>query len=178
MTCIVGIINKNKVYIGGDSAGVTETEYRERADSKVFIKDSMLFGFTSSFRMGQLIRYTLKIPKQTKNMDDYTYLVTLFIDSLRDCLKKGGFAQKINEEESGGTFLLGYKNKLYTIYSDYQVSECLDNYTSVGCGSKYALGSLFSTMILEDTRTRIKLALESAVKFSNGVLPPFNILEI
>lgn len=36
MTCIVGFIEKNTVYIGGDSAGSTSSLVIRRHDSKVF----------------------------------------------------------------------------------------------------------------------------------------------
>jgi ATP-dependent protease HslVU (ClpYQ) peptidase subunit len=62
MTCIVGMVENGKVYIGGDSAGVSGFDYHIREDQKVFQNGDMIFGFTSSFRMGQLLQYSLKIP--------------------------------------------------------------------------------------------------------------------
>ena len=52
MTCIVGLVENGKVYIGGDSAGVAGLDVRMRSDEKVFTKGNMIFGYTSSFRMG------------------------------------------------------------------------------------------------------------------------------
>ena len=63
-TCIVAYNDrKNKIlYIGGDSAGVGDLSVRIRKDPKIFEKSGMLFGYTSSFRMGQLLQYKLVIP--------------------------------------------------------------------------------------------------------------------
>jgi hypothetical protein len=36
MTCIVGLVDKGDVYIGGDSAGVAGLSLSIRADEKVF----------------------------------------------------------------------------------------------------------------------------------------------
>lgn len=67
MTCIVGLVENNKVYIGGDSAGVAGLSLMKRADEKVFKKDEFIFGFTSSFRMGQLIGGNFQIAKSLLN---------------------------------------------------------------------------------------------------------------
>ena len=64
MTCIVGLVHNGIVYIGGDSAAITIDGVQFlRSDPKVFIKEDFLIGFTSSYRMGQLIRFNLKIIK-------------------------------------------------------------------------------------------------------------------
>jgi hypothetical protein len=83
MTAIVGLVDAGSVYIGGDSAGVAGMSMTVRADAKVFRKKRYLFGFTTSFRMGQLIRYSLKVPKVKGNLD--AFMATTFVDALRDC---------------------------------------------------------------------------------------------
>ena len=64
MTCIVGLEHKGKVYIGGDSAGVAGYSLSVRADQKVFINGNFIFGFTSSFRMGQILRFGFNPPRR------------------------------------------------------------------------------------------------------------------
>jgi hypothetical protein len=150
MTCIVGIIDNEskKIYMGGDSAGVGDLSINIRKDSKVFIRNNFIFGFTTSFRMGQLLMCDsrFKLRKQNKKEDDYKYMVDVFIPAVQKLFKKGGFGT-IDEgkEYEGGTFLVGYKNKLYTIYDNFQVSELYLNYCSVGCGSDIALGSMYTS---------------------------------
>jgi hypothetical protein len=177
MTCIVGLIDEGTVYIGGDSAGVAGFDLSIRADEKVFVNGPFVMGFTTSFRMGQLLRYKFQPPdhpyeKDGLLMDTRKYMSTIFIDAVRKCLKDGGYATKINEEESGGTFLVGYKGKLFMVDSDYQVGETLDNYNSVGCGNSIALGCLYVTKdrLPEE---RIQLALEAAERYNAGVRGPF-----
>jgi len=88
MTCIVGFIDKNNdVYIGGDSAGVSGLEIHERKDVKVFHTGNFLIGYTSSYRMGQLLRFKLKVEDQKPSQSDYEYMCTNFIDAVRKCLK-------------------------------------------------------------------------------------------
>ena len=177
MTCIAGIVEEGKIYMGADSAGVDISTYKMtyRADEKIFIRNKkMLYGFTSSFRMGQLLRYSLKIPPHPDTMDDMTYLTTRFIDAVRKCLKTGGYQTKKDEVETGGCFLLGYKSNLYTIFDDYQVAKSLDPISAIGCGADFALGSLHTST--GNPLARLKMALEAASHWSVGVSPPFNYL--
>ena len=179
MTCIAGFVEKGKVCIGGDSAGVAGFNIVSRKDTKVFRNGDFIIGYTSSFRMGQLLRFSFKPPKVPKNMDVYEYLCTLFVDEIRETYKKGGYLRKSDDVESGGCFLVGYKGRLFNIDSDFEVGENRDNFDSVGCGCSYALGALdaLSKDTEIDSTTKIYKALEAATKFSCGVCEPFIIIE-
>lgn len=172
MTAIVGLVHNGTVYIGGDSAGVTGYSMTVRADSKVFTVGPYVMGFTTSFRMGQLIRYALAAPAPDGDLD--RFMATTFIDAVRECLKTGGWARKDNDREEGGTFLVGVRGRLFTVWDDYQVAAGADGYAAVGCGSELALGALFAT-----ARTRVRperrimVALQAAERFSAGVRGPF-----
>ena len=176
MTAIVGLVQSGAVYIGGDSAGVSGLSLTVRADTKVFRKNQYLFGFTTSFRMGQLIRYSLKLPKPKGDLD--AFMATTFIDALRDCLKTGGWAAKENDREEGGTFLVGVRGKLFAVYDDYQVGKPADGFAAVGCGDQIALGALHATADAGlSPRRRVKRALAAAERFSAGVRGPFICLK-
>lgn len=178
MTCIVGLKHKGKVYIGGDSLGSnTALQKVVRADEKVFKKNDMIFGFTSSFRMGQILRYSFYPPARTENIDDMQYLVGNFIPALITCYSEHGFLSKSHDRNVGGIFLLGYRQELYKIESDFQVGIPVLNYDSCGCGDDLALGCLFATEG-KPPLTRIKLALDAAAAHSAGVAPPYKIVEI
>ncbi len=179
MTCIVGWIEDNKVTMGGDSAASKGYEIQIRTAPKVFIKDNMIFGFTTSFRMRQLIQYSLKIPEQSQKIGDYEYLCSTFIDALIKCLERGKFAEVDNNVIKGGTFLLGYKGSLYCISRDFQVGKSSKNFDACGCGKDYALGALEATKDIKiSSSIRIRKALEVASEFSGAVAAPFNILEL
>ena len=176
-TCIVGLESGGSVYIGGDSAGVNGWLMRSvRVDEKVFTKNQMIFGFTSSFRMGQILRYSFDPPKQTIGQDDYAYLCGPWVDALVTCLKDKGYATVNNNQTTGGTFLLGFNGKLYRVESDFQVGRRVEPYDSVGCGGEYALGAL--AMLIDrhiGPEAKIRKALEVAEHFSAGVKGPFVI---
>lgn len=102
MTCIVGIADGEKVWIGGDSQGTAGLSMTVRADTKVFTNGPMVFGFTSSFRMGQLLRHKLSIPKHYEGDVD-KWLCVDFIDAVRQCFKDSGYARTHDGEEPAST---------------------------------------------------------------------------
>lgn len=136
----------------------------------------MIFGFTSSFRMGQLLRWALTIPDHDPRIDVEKYMATTFIDAVRDCLKSHGCASRTNEVEAGGTFLLGYKGRLFCIHDDYQVAEAADGFDAVGCGDQIAQGALYASSHLP-ARDRLRVALEASERYSAGVRGPFHFEE-
>jgi ATP-dependent protease HslVU (ClpYQ) peptidase subunit len=178
MTCIVGLQHQGIIYIGGDSLATTDDVVNTRLDEKVFFNGPMVIGFTHSFRMGQLLRYSLKIPRHTSDKSDMEYLTTTFINTVRKLYTTKGFLRKsTNEEELGGTFLLGYKGKLYSVADDFQITTSADDYMACGSGWEIALGALYATPTL-DPILRINRALAAASHFHVTVRDPFVILKL
>lgn len=175
MTCIVGLVDNGDVYIGGDSAGVAGLSLSIRADEKVFGNGPFIMGFTTSFRMGQLLRYKFSPPDQSLHQGDMEYMVTSFIDAARRCFANNGFGDK--DASTGGTFLVGFNGILYTIESDFQVGLPAPGYDAVGCGADLALGAMYATDGMPPEE-RINTALLAASTFSAGVSPPFTILRL
>lgn len=171
LTCIAGLVDGRDVWIGGDSAGVAGGELTVRRDAKVFRRGEFLFGATSSFRMMQLIQYSLEVPSQSGKQSVDAYLRTTFVDALRECLSKGGFARTKDGAELGGTFLMGYRGRLFKVGPDYQVGESRDPYDAAGCGSSCALGALFASK--GKPRERILTSLRAAERMHANVRGPF-----
>lgn len=180
MTCIVGLVDKGNVYIGGDSAGVAGLSISIRDDEKVFTNGPFIIGFTTSFRMGQLLRYKFDPPKQTVGTDDVKYMTTDFIDAVRKCFAENGFgSMNPGSDNNGGQFMVGYNGKLYVVHSDFQLGIPNAGYDSLGCGYDLALGAMYATSkTTKKPEDRVKLSLEAAAKFSGGVAPPFKILKL
>ena len=177
MTCIAGVVHRGKVYIGADSAGSVEHFLITRADQKVFKNAGFLFGFSDSFRMGQLLRCSLKPPARDLSRDLFDYMVTDFVDGVRECLKAGGYAEKHDDVEAGGEFLVGHAGRLFQVGADYQVAEALDSWNACGCGNEVALGALYATRKMPPKK-RIETALEAAERYGAYVRRPFHILSI
>ena len=173
MTCIVGLVHDGRVTLGGDSAGVGGLDLVVRRDRKVFRNGPAVMGFTSSFRMGQLLAYRLTVPKRHPDCELMRFMTLDFVDAVRNCLKEGGYARTVNGEEEGGVFLVGIEGRLFAIYEDFQVGEAVHGFSACGCGEAYALGALHTTAHLPPDH-RVRLALETAAEFSAGVRGPFH----
>jgi ATP-dependent protease HslVU (ClpYQ) peptidase subunit len=146
MTCIVALRcpRDNTVYIGGDSQGTGGHSKSNRLDKKVFrLNNGMKIGFTTSYRMGQILKYKLNLPSFIQeDIDLEQYMCTTFIDSVKRVLADNGAQYEENGVVSGGTFIVAYKDRLFVIYDDFQVAEPEEPYASVGSGSDLALGCL------------------------------------
>lgn len=179
MTCVVAMIKKGTVYMGADSAASNGWETRIRKDKKVFKNGPMIFGFCGSFRIGQLLQHKLAIPNHAVDKDVYQYMVQDFIEAVRACLKEGGAAQTDKETHTMdfSNFMVGYRGRLFYIQADFQVGEPRDIYHAIGCGENYALGSLHRRHSA-DPYTSLRLALEAAEHFSNGVRGPFEYISV
>lgn len=138
-----------------------------RRDPKVFRNGPFLIGYTSSFRLGQLLRFRLSVPVQQSTTTDYEFMATVFVDAVRECLGAHGAKKTESGVEEGGTFLVGYHGKLYAIHNDFQVAESSHGFNAVGSGAAYAIGAMAASD-----------ALIIAEKFNIGVRGPFVIEEL
>lgn len=178
MTCILGLEYKGRVYIGADSAGVSGMDLQVRADPKVFTVGELLIGITSSFRMGNLLRFKFKPDPKRESMDDFEYLSTTCVDHMRAVFRSGGFLKREEEREEGGQMLIAYKSRLYYVDSDFQVGRNLDPISAVGCGAHVALGALAAFLTLDSMNPEqmVHSALKVSERWSAGVRAPFLIL--
>jgi len=179
MTCIAAYVDKEKnIWMGGDSIAYGNYKYNLISQPKVFLTHNMIIGYTSSFRMGQILQYDFDIPKHSPELTDNRYMVSVFIDKIIERFEKKKYSKISDNQASGGVFLIGYNQKLYRVDADFQVTEMLANYNSVGCGENFS-NAAFWTMekrkMRIEPRDKVYYALECASNFSL-VKEPFHIL--
>jgi len=179
MTCIAAIVKNNKVWMGADSAGVGSYNLTVRGDKKIFINNGYLIGFTSSFRMGQLLRYRFA-PPPCPDWDLEKHMTTTFIDEVRKCFKTYGFTKIDNNKEEGGCFLVATQGRLFTVHSDFQIGWGVDQYDAVGCGEDIAKGAINALLAHTSLAPAaiINRALTAAENHSGGVRGPFHFMSI
>jgi len=177
VTCIIGVAEEHAVWMGADSASSAGWTGRISCLPKVFRVGKFLIGYTTSFRMGQILQHHLSVRAQKVDESDAEYMVCGFAEAVRSCLKEHGFAKIENNVETGGQFLVGYKGRLYVVDTDFQVNIHADNFDAVGCGAQYALGAM-QALSDKSPEERILTALEISAKFSNGVCGPFRVWEL
>lgn len=147
MTCVVGIELNGGVVLAADSIGVSGSFKSPRLDKKVFVNGQYVIGYTSSYRMGQLLRYAElpMVEPDRRGEDLFKHMVTEFIPAIRELFKDAGYAKVDSNEESAGEFLVGVNGQLLKIASDYQVGRRSTPYDACGSGQAAALGALHIT---------------------------------
>lgn len=172
MTCIVGLVDQDKVIIGGDSAATAGMSISIWSDPKVFKIGDFIFGCEGSFRMIQSMKYRF-IPPKSKPKDIFKYLCTDFPDEILRIIKEGC----LGDQAKFGSFLVGYKNRLFEFDDDLQVGENINCMASIGAGADIALGSLYTSKGSGLTADqRIIKALEASAYYCTSVAKPFRLV--
>lgn len=172
MTCIVGVETENgKVVMGGDVLGSNGHSKSEYSESKVYKHSKMIFGYTSTYRFGQIVELMLDdneiyIPEDPS--DIYGWLVRVFVPKLRKTLTENG--------SEGGYMLMGIKGQLWSIQSDFSVLRAVRGYNSVGSGDTFAKGSMYTQVNLNGlpsdvnaAKKMVALAIEAAGNLCTSV---------
>ena len=177
MTCIVGLKHDGKVYIGADSVGSDGYTNTLMKSPKVFVlPNGMVIGYTTSFRFGQLLEYNLgnKLADAGGGESDMQYMVTVFVEEVRNVLKDGGFSTINNNVEEGGNLLVAYNGNLYELHTDFCILEYLSDWAACGSGATYAYGAFYATQG-QDPVSRVRMALKAGMYYSPSVQSPFHI---
>ena len=190
MTCVVAIRSADgTVWMGADSASVDawRLEIDIESSPKITSRQTklgqpFLIGFTSSWRMGQILASSLTPPPVPLESATplFEYMTTSFVDECRRALKAGGFAHVENNVEQGGSFLVAVGGRVFELQSDFSVLERSQRYFAVGCGAPFASAALsMFDLVWPKNRKRpsdkalVEMSLGVAEKHSAGVRGPF-----
>src|SRR6266705_789907 len=173
MTCVVGLVSDEKVYIGSDSLGTDENgKTLISTYGKIIRLGDFLIGKAGSIRMGQILQYSFK-PPVCETEDTACYIATLFVEEMRACFDKYGL-----KDDDRGVMLVGFKGRLFYIsVHNYQIEDEECGYNAIGSATDIALGSLYTTEGVADwlPGSRVKMALEASEKHNANVRGPFVI---
>jgi ATP-dependent protease HslVU (ClpYQ) peptidase subunit len=169
MTVIVGISNDTNVYIGGDRGVSDNDSILSMSRPKITQREGWIFGYAGTLGTGQLIEF-IDLPKVNKTDDPYKVLRLDIVEEL----KKAYDIYGRDIEDNGTDWLIAYQNRLFEISSgDWGVLEI--QYSAIGSGSTFALGSLHTTRNWQDTKKRVHKAIEASIQFSPTCLEPIDI---
>jgi ATP-dependent protease HslVU (ClpYQ) peptidase subunit len=169
MSCVIGIIDDGKIYMGADSYATTgEGEIRPVIANKLFFNRDYLIGYTGSVRGGQvLMPGRFDPPPKIEDMPD----------TIRDHLYSKGCVMDSEEhgQIQGCNFLIGFQGKIYEILIDFQLNETRGSCNAIGAGSTFAFGSLYTTSFAKNITPhgRIMMALNAASFYTTTCGPPF-----
>jgi ATP-dependent protease HslVU (ClpYQ) peptidase subunit len=183
LTIVIGYRFENRLFMGADSLGSDGHHHAVRTDPKIYRNGKLLIGFTTSYRMGQLLCFSVKIPPLDRSGDDFAWMIRRFIPAVRKTFIANGFESKrVGGEAYAGSFLVAFRNRgearLYEVDSDYQVAEIDNGPYAIGCGSQVALGAMDG---LRDSCVnigeRISKAIDICARHCQGIGGPTIIKE-
>ncbi len=178
MTCIVGLIEDGRIWMGGDSCASNGTT-RTLNTPKVFRRGPYLIGFAGSMREGHIMQYIVKLPDPPRtNLDKF--MATDFTNAMRKGFKAGGQMGQVNQrEEHVSNFMLAVRGRLYTSWQDFQIIGPRAGYDAIGSGADAALGAMYALNPYNVApRQKILAALKASAQFNEKVAPPFHIRSI
>jgi hypothetical protein len=151
MTLIVGVdltLDKKKyLYMAGDKCGSNGFTKDLYIKPKIFKRNNLAFGYTSSYRMGQILEYA----KISKDLPDWTVesnVYTSFVDWAKVAMKEGGYLKETNGVSQGGNFIFYNGKSLYEVQDDFSLLIPEDGLLAVGAGEYHAKAIMRSFMSL------------------------------
>jgi len=175
MTCIIGLEENGKAYVGADSMQVRGYESSMSSNKKIFRIDGFIFAHTGYSKGSQIVKYLLDIP--TPEVFDERFMFTKIAEPMRLKMKEIGYSEiKDNQESHIDGWIVAYKDKIFEINSDWETSRLNGGLSVGGCGGNIAKGVMLALQDIEP-KERIKKALKIAGQCYVGVAPPFYVWE-
>jgi len=179
VTAVVGVEHAGGVVMGADSISVDPGYYRtrDRTTRKLFRRGAYLIGYTSSFRVGDLLRFQVPwpAPRPGVGVDAlYEHLVVKVIPGIRETLKNGGALTTKDGSDAAGGFLLAVSGRLFRVDIDLHVGRYEHGFATCGAGEDVANGALHATVGMSP-KTRVQRALAAAEACCIRVRGPFHL---
>jgi len=177
MTCIIGLEQDGKVYVGADSLVGNGGWARKELvpNPKIFQKHEIIIAGTGDLRAMQIVKYLINIDHPKKF--DEEYVIKNISEIIRLKFKDIGYSEiKDNCEKSFTYLLVAYKDKMFKINGQYAVSRRKDGLICLGAGEDFAFGAMKAFENLEP-ENRIRKSLEIASYYSGAVMEPFTVLK-
>lgn len=152
MTCIVGLEFEGKVYLAGDNQGTGFNNKLIHTQPKVFEKGGAIFGFTSTYRWGQILEHCLTDVIEPADVNKtYNWLVqTLVPTIMKEC-------KACDYDSKSRTCLIGINGQLWQLQDDWSVLRSIDGYSAIGSGCEYARGAISYALKNHHPRTEAEV---------------------
>lgn len=167
LTVIVGLVDKGKLYMGGDRSTSDEKYIESMYEPKVSKHGKILFGYAGNVGVGQLITYQFEFP-QVETPEQFH---SDFTPALRAFIKEQGMSFSPDDDVE---CLVGAAGYMWAMHLwDFQAIPY--SKTALGSGGGIALGSLYSDKS-KSMNTRIENAIEAACEYVTTCKLPFDIV--
>ena len=177
MTLVIAISDGQRLVFAADSAAsnLKTGEIYNLDNEKIFACGPWLIGHTTSYRLGQVLRYQVSWPTPPADLNHLeSFIVREVVEPVRKAMRGAGASKRIQGADNGGSFLVGYAGQIFAIADDYSVVHFPHPFAAIGHGRHVAYGALHalqeSPISLEE---KCRAALEASEAFDNTVRRPF-----
>lgn len=178
MTCIIGCVRDGNVHMIGDKMASNGFTGQVTPQPKVFTNNGFIFGYTTSFRMGQLLQYSWNPPSRTEGIEDDVYLYRDVVNSFVKLFKDNDYGCKNDSELETGEFIFGWGGRLFRHQSNHSLLEA-EEYVCEGSGTYHAeaaMCALLNYSDWDDTEVLLSKSLEVVAKFVTSVSAEYDYL--
>ena len=180
MTCIIGCIRNNELWMGADSL-MSQGDRRilDPVEKMRRIKGpngiEALIALAGDFCEAQVILECLTLPEYESIDTPFSYLIKKFLPELKEVLQVYGMLKKENEIETSSIWvIMGLKNRLFGIDFDFAVIE-FKEFCTQGSGADVAAGAMLALSKDMHPEERIRRALEITDELMINVGGPYHI---
>lgn len=167
MTCIVGLRQNDRIYLASDSQ-TTWGYTKHDSGSKIIKKGELSIAFCGQCSVAHTLEHRLVCPDVPENDED-KWLHVLLPDAMRKALQEVNLYKNDNNEiVSGADFIVGWRDHLATISTDFYVAPVLRDYVALGTGGEVAVGALYASEG-RNAHKRLETAVNAAQLWSVGV---------
>lgn len=175
MTVIAALKQGNSMFIGGDRMASEDSLALPMARPKVWSNGDYLFGFAGTLE-GEHLQSKFSPPPVSGDLD--TFMQDQMLSALDTFYEKWKVLRD-QVDEKGMSLLICVGGLIYEHDPAFLTMTRYDyDYLSIGSGSNYAMGSLYSTEGATSGKARVKLAIESACEFSPTCGLPVDVLSM
>ena len=177
MTLVVAISDGQRLVFAADSAAsnLKTGEIYNLDNEKIFSCGPWLIGHTTSYRLGQILRYRVPWPTPPADLADLEgFIVSEVVEPVRKALRGAGASKRVQGAENGGSFLVGFAGRIFAIADDYSVVHFPHPFAAIGHGRFVAYGALHALQTANlSLEEKCQAALEAAETYDNTVRRPF-----
>jgi len=176
MTCIVAIRGDDGLFLASERGCGTADLMQTLGTPKIWTAGGYSFGYSGDL-FGETFRHNFKPPTITKHVDKF--MQSTFKKAIREFLKEWGMdVVRDGDEKTTFSMIICVKGAIYEY--DMMSGSLIkydDQYMSIGSGQDFALGNLYATEGVEDSKSRAVMAVAAAIRFSPTCKEPIDVLE-